>query len=192
MADGILTGDDIRLWQREGGVVIDPFVDGQVNPASYDLTLGDEVCVYERWVRCEPGALMRPKHLVLDVREEPEVTRMTIGPEGLVLEPSIGYLMHTVERVHTKRFVPVLDGKSSLGRLFMQVHATAGYGDPGFDGQYTLEVTVQHPLRVYAGMRVAQIRFHTTLGIPRQLYDGKYKGEASRGAVPSRAWKQFK
>jgi dCTP deaminase len=108
------------------------------------------------------------------------------------LEPNVGYLMHTIERVHTKKYVPVLDGKSSIGRLFMKVHETAGYGDAGFDGQYTLEVTVVHPLRVYPGMRIAQMRFHTILGEVQKLYAGNYTGEAAKGPVPSRAWRQFR
>ena len=89
------------------------------------------------------------------------------------------------------RHVPVLDGKSSLARLFVSVHATAGYGDAGFDGQYTLEVTVTHPIVVFAGMRIAQIRFHTMHGEVGKLYSGNYTGETSKGAVASRAYKQF-
>ena len=99
--------------------------------------------------------------------------------------------MHTVERIHTKKYVPVLDGKSSIGRLFMKIHETAGYGDPGFNGQYTLEVTVVHPLRVYAGMRVAQMRFHSICGEVEKPYNGNYVGDAARGPVASRAYKQF-
>jgi dCTP deaminase len=72
----------------------------------------------------------------------------------------------------------------------MVVHATAGYGDPGFDGQYTLEVTVMHPLRVYSGMRVAQMRFHTVVG-EVDLYRGSYAGDLARGPVASTAYRQF-
>jgi dCTP deaminase len=73
----------------------------------------------------------------------------------------------------------------------MKVHETAGYGDPGFSGNYTLEVTVQHPLHVYAGMRVAQIRFHTIVGNVEKPYAGNYVKETATGPVASRAWKQF-
>jgi dCTP deaminase len=101
--------------------------------------------------------------------------------------------MHTAERIVTDSFVPVLDGKSSLGRLFMQVHATAGYGDPGFDGQYTLEVTVTQPVVIYAGMRFCQIRFHTLVGFQRTSYQAKghYIGPLAEGPVASMSWKQF-
>lgn len=93
--------------------------------------------------------------------------------------------------------MPVLDGKSSIGRLGVQVHVTAGYGDPGFDGQYTLEVTSVYPVRVYPGMRFCQMRFHTrdlgdqTVLKGPLLYAGSYEGETSRGPVPSMIWRQF-
>jgi dCTP deaminase len=133
------------------------------------------------------------KDEVLDVRDEPETVKFTIDPDrGWLLRPGVGYLMHTAERVHTKKYVPVLDGKSSVGRLFMVVHVTAGYGDPGFNGQYTLEVTVQHTLRIYPGMRIAQIRFHTIAGAVEKPYEGNYVGENARGPIGSKAYRQFK
>jgi dCTP deaminase len=196
----VLTGDEITAALQRGDIEIDPYDASQVNPASYDLRLGDGVAVYNDWVytveeAMSPscgGRLSAYDHKTpLSVKVEPRVTRYVIGEDGFILKPGIGYLMHTLERVHTEKYVPVLDGKSSIGRLFIQVHATAGYGDAGFDGQYTLEVLVAHPVRVYAGMRVAQIRFHTMQGKVR-LYHGNYTGEAARGAVPSRAWRQFR
>lgn len=203
---GILTDLAIREAVDKGEIEIDPFDPKQLNPASYDLRLGTGVAVYDTWVapayvRRERGGPMyvthrdhdrlRPTDQEMDAKLEPPITRFAIGDDGLVLEPNIGYLMHTAERIATKRFVPVIDGKSSLARLFVSVHETAGYGDAGFDGQYTLEVTVKHPIRLYAGMRIAQIRFHTMRGEVGKLYAGNYAGETSRGAVASRAWKQF-
>lgn len=138
---------------------------------------------------------------ILDCKKPLETLDFEIDPEvGWVLKPGIGYLMHTVERIKTLKYNPILDGKSSIGRLFLQIHATAGYGDPGFDGQYTLEVIVQHPIRVYPGMRICQIRFQTlftddpeVIG-PLRTYDqiGKYTHDQARGAVASQAWRQFK
>lgn len=112
--------------------------------------------------------------------------------DGWLLKPGIGYLMHTAERIWTTKYVPVLDGKSSLGRLFMTAHVTAGYGDPGFNGQYTLEVVVTHPVVVYPGMRFCQIRFHTYVG-EHLHYEttGHYTGALAEGPVPSMSWKQF-
>ncbi len=222
---GILPDNLIRAAVAAGDIEIDPYNPAHVNPVSYDLTLGEEVAVYKRWVYYDAEYDVRPslpgsphiqlgisraeitgkprdgsdmypfKDEVQDVRHEPEIATFKIDPErGWLLRPGIGYLMHTRERILTKKFVPVLDGKSSIGRLFMVVHVTAGYGDPGFNGQYTLEVVVTHPLRVYAGMRIAQMRFHTIAseyGVEKP-YEGNYVGTDARGPVASKAFRQFK
>jgi dCTP deaminase len=190
---GILTDSAIMAAVETGDILIEPFRLDQVNPSSYDLTLGPEVRVYEEWVDLEGGEQHAyPRSRILDIRQEPKTVAFQIPEDGIVLRPGIGYLMHTAERVRSFRYNPVLDGKSSIARLFLQVHA-AGYGDLGFDGQYTLEVTAVHPLRIYSGMRIAQMRFHTLEGEVRRSYQetGHYTGEAARGAVASQAWKQF-
>lgn len=200
---GILSDTAILAAIDKGEIEIDPFVPEHVNVTSYDLTLGDEVKVYRAWVR-EPGLHADGLELqpmptlipegIFDSRLEPGTFDYKINPKlGWVLKPGIGYLMHTRERVMTRKYNPILDGKSSIGRLFIQVHATAGYGDPGFDGQYTLEVIVQHPVRVYPGMRFCQIRFHTIAGELGKTYDqvGHYTRTQARGAIPSQAWRQF-
>lgn len=130
---------------------------------------------------------------ILSARHKHETVTFEMDPEkGWLLKPGIGYLMHTAERIWTTKYVPVLDGKSSLGRLFMTAHVTAGYGDPGFNGQYTLEVVVTHPVIVYPGMRFCQIRFHTYIG-EHLHYEktGHYTGALAEGPVPSMSWKQF-
>jgi dCTP deaminase len=180
----ILTGPEILRQVKLGEIEIDPFVPEHVNPASVDLTLGREIMEYD-----VPEECGRRRNW-LDAREKnPTFTHM-MG-ERYLLEPGRLYLMHTIERVCAKKFVPVLDGKSSLARLGVSIHATAGFGDPGFDGQWTLEVTCVLPVRLYAGMRVAQMRFHAVQGEVEQ-YAGNYVGEASRGPVASRSWRQFK
>lgn len=206
---GILSDRAIREAVAASEIRIDPFDGAHLNPASYDLTLGDEVTVYDGWVDVagEPhredtdGSRLFLRNATYDVRQEPVAVKFRMGRErGWVLKPGIGYLMHTHERIWTERFVPVLDGKSSIGRLFLQVHVTAGYGDPGFDGQYTLEVIATHPVRIFPGMRIAQIRFHTIdsggdefRGVEKPYNRvGHYTGDHARGAVPSQAWRQFK
>lgn len=171
---GILSGNAIREGLERGVIQIEPLQMEHLNPASFDLTLGEGVAEY-----IVDGEL--------DARQPPYCWHYKIGREGIVLQPGRAYLMHTAEKVHTTRYVPVLDGKSSLGRLFISVHETAGYIDPGFAGQITLEVTVTHPVRVYAGMRFCQIRFHSIVGEPI-LYPetgGHYVGALAEGAVPS-------
>ena len=176
----ILSGPMIRREVAQGNIEIDPFDPEQINPASYDLTLGDEVLCYEFG-------------MIHDAKEEPTKFRHArIGPEGFVVHPGKGYLMATAERVHTDKYVGCLDGKSSMGRLFLLCHFTAGYVDPSFSGQLTLEVaTHEASIRLYAGMRIAQIRFHAMLGEPMK-YEGNYHGDAAKGPVPSALWKQFR
>jgi dCTP deaminase len=198
---GVLSGRAIEQAMAEGRIQVDPFDRKYVNPASYDLTLGDGVRVYEHSVFSHPrswsgpgaedGSNFEPNHNnSLDSRIANSTKSFKIGEDGWLLKPGIGYLMHTHERVCTDSYVPVLDGKSSIGRLFITIHVTAGYGDPGFNGQFTLEVTSTQPVRVYAGMRFCQVRFHTISGEP-VLYQGHYTGAKAVGAIPSRSWEQF-
>jgi dCTP deaminase len=198
-AAGILTGPEIRRQIEEGRITIDPFNARNVNPASVDLTLGNQVTMYngtyrpKRWTKfVDDGSLYRVENkdskLVWDTRCAWPTTTMTIDRDvGWVLKPELSYLLHTAERVHTDHYVPIIDGKSSGGRAFIMVHYTAGYGDPGFNGQFTLEVTSRFPVRVYPGMKLCQVRFHTMIGDPL-LYEGTYAG-ASMGAVGSRLYK---
>lgn len=196
---GILSGKKIVEEIENGRIKIDPFDNKYVNPISVDLTLGDQVAVYEDWVETweyiadQDGRFLTPKEFGLSVKNEPSIKTFKINPDrGWFLKPGIGYLMHTNERVATDYYVPVIDGKSSVGRLFIQVHATAGIGDPGFDGQYTLEVIVQHPIRVFPGMRIAQVRFfEISGGVTNYRETGNYKNELAIGPVPSRLWKSF-
>ena len=181
----ILTGQEIRRQVEDGKIEITPFYLKQINPASYDLRLGDKYLTYA------PRYAVVPSRWLLDSKSENLVEEHLIYPDGVTLEPGTLYLMHTTEIIHTNQFVSVIDGKSSLARLGIVTHLTAGYGDPGFRGQYTLEVSVVHPVRVYAGMRFCQIRFHTVQG-ERIQYRGNYTGEAAMGPVASRSWKQFK
>jgi dCTP deaminase len=182
----ILTGPEIRRQIAEGGIRIDPYVPEHVNQSSVDLTLGDEVVTYDMNPFTN-GAVFE-----LDARVENKFERKKIG-KSITLAPGTLYLMHTVERVHTDKFAIMIDGKSSLGRLGVLVHMTAGYVDPGFDGQYTLEVTCVLPVRLYAGMRVCQIRFHTLHGELESYQErGNYVGERAVGPVPSQSWRQFK
>ncbi len=196
---GILSGLEIAREVQSGAIQIEPFSERQVNPASYDLRLADQVVIYrnagmhpQEQMMCMslPGAT--PVGVTIDSKKKLEVLATSVDEEGLLLKPGLLYLMCTVERVHTKKYVPVLDGKSSIGRLGIFTHATAGYGDPGFDGQYTLEVTVVHPVRIYPNMRFAQIRFHQLVGdVLDYQKTGHYTNRASRGPVPSLCWRQF-
>lgn len=190
---GILSGTRIWACVLSGEIDIDPFVPEHINPASVDLTLGSTVRQYVD-TKQPTDPLLQPIQYVHDVKiEHPLVVANEIPVGGFVLWPGHLYLMHTVERVHTKKFVPVLDGKSSIGRLGVQVHLTAGFGDPGFDGQYTLEVVTFRAVRLYAGMRICQMRFHALDGdAVDYTQTGSYVGLSAQGPVASHVHKQFK
>jgi dCTP deaminase len=177
----ILTGPEIVRRVRAGAIVIDPFDAALVNPASVDLRLG------RGWRRYAPTLVPGGSR---DIRVSWPSECFEIPEGGLVLFPSELTLLHTAERVGSRDLVCCLDGKSSVARMGICVHLTAGFGDPGFVGQYTLEVTTVYPVRIYAGMRFCQVRFHEVVGeIAR--YAGHYVGDAAVGPVPSMCWKQF-
>ena len=117
----ILSGHEIRQQLGEN-IHIDPFDDKRVNPNSYNLSLHDELLVYEE--------------VVLDMRKSNRVARVHIPEEGLVLTPNQLYLGRTVERTETHNLVPMIEGRSSIGRLGLFVHVTAGFGDVGFAGYW--------------------------------------------------------
>jgi dCTP deaminase len=200
MEQGVLRGSAIQRAVEAGDIEVDPFNPEHINPASIDLLLGPKIAVYERWVKEYDSGIGSPPQFpfyrddkVLDVKVKPHVRTYDIGEGGFVLQPQILYLMHTVERVTTKKYEPIIEGKSSIGRLGIFVHITAGYGDPGFNGQYTLEVLAVHPVRIYAGMRICQMRFMTLVGEETDYQKtGNYVGELAQGPVPSQAYKQFK
>jgi dCTP deaminase len=156
----VLSGHEIQ--QRLGTtIVIDPFDPSRLNPNSYNLTLHDELMVYEE--------------LVLDMRRPSRVRRFAIPPEGIVLQPSRLYLGRTAERTETRDLVPMIEGRSSIGRLGLFVHVTAGFGDVGFCGYWTLEMFAVQPVRIYAGVAICQIFYHDIRGDYTPYASDKYQ-----------------
>lgn len=170
----ILTGDEIlnNLGKR---IRIEPFAVEQLNPNSYNLRLHDELLVYE--------------DEVLDMKRPPQVTRLRIPPEGFVIEPGRLYLGRTMEYTETQGFVPMLEGRSSIGRLGLFVHVTAGFGDTGFCGFWTLEISAIQPIRIYAGVEVCQIYYHQVVGEIAKYRSDKYQN--NRDVQPSMLYKDF-
>lgn len=170
----ILSGKEIARIQG-GDIVIDPFDPNKLNPNSYNLTLHDELLVYEKEL--------------LDMRI-PNATRLLkIPPEGLVLEPGRLYLGRTREYTKTEHYVPMLEGRSSTGRLGLFVHVTAGFGDVGFSGYWTLEIFCVQPIRVYAGVDICQIYYHAIQGDYEPYQSGKYQNNT--GIQPSLLYRDF-
>ena len=170
----ILTGGEIKA-QLGKNVIIDPFDERQLNPNSYNVRLHNELLVYEE--------------IVLDMRRPNRYRRYTIPEEGLVLSPNQLYLGRTVERTETYNLVPMLEGRSSVGRLGLFVHVTAGFGDVGFRGYWTLEMFAVQPIRVYPGVEIAQIFYHTVEGEVSEYRGGKYQN--NQDIQPSLLFKDF-
>ena len=164
----ILSGDEIR-GRLGTDIEIDPFREGQLNPNSYNLTLHDEVMTYEE--------------VVLDMKKPNRTRRLTIPPEGIVLSPNQLYLARTAERTETHNLVPMIEGRSSIGRLGLFVHCTAGFGDVGFCGYWTLEMFAVQPVRIYAGVPICQIFYHQITGEITEYCSDKYQN--NRDIQPS-------
>ncbi len=197
----ILTGHKILELQESGELGLDPFEASRVNPVSVDVTLGQGVAIYEGTYTVAPsngkpldGSNLWPildwGNFCVDSKRLLHIQRFSISDEGWILKPGICYLMCTAERIKTGSFVSVLDGKSSIGRLFIKIHETAGYIDTGWNGHVTLEVTCQFPVRVYAGMRIGQVRFHSVSGEVTNYHDkGNYPSDSVDEPTPSKAYK---
>ncbi|HOQ16455.1 MAG TPA: dCTP deaminase [Defluviitaleaceae bacterium] len=156
----ILSGREIK--RRLGKeIIIEPFVESQLNPNSYNLRLHNELLVYEEDV--------------LDMKKRNKAKRIIIPPEGLKLEPGRLYLGRTVEYTKTDGFVPMLEGRSSIGRLGLFIHVTAGFGDVGFSGYWTLEIFCIQPIIIYPNIEICQIYYHDILGEYDRYSSGKYQ-----------------
>ncbi|MCL2616384.1 MAG: dCTP deaminase, partial [Defluviitaleaceae bacterium] len=147
-----------------------------LNPNSYNLRLANELLVYESHT--------------LDMKTPNATQSLSIPPEGLVLVPGRLYLGRTIEYTETRDLVPMLEGRSSIGRLGLFVHVTAGFGDVGFKGFWTLEIHCIHPIRVYAGVEMCQIYYHTIEGEYVE-YDSAGKYQNNNGIQPSMLHKDF-
>ena len=156
----ILTGKEIQ--RRLGGdIMIQPFDVALLNPNSYNLRLHNEFLLYEEEK--------------LDMKEKNPTQRITMPQEGLLLQPNRLYLGRTLEYTATHNLVPMLEGRSSIGRLGISVHITAGFGDVGFRGYWTLEIYVVQPVRIYPGIAICQIFYHTLEGEVEEYDSDKYQ-----------------
>ena len=171
----ILSG--IEIEERIGkDIDISPYDKSQLNPNSYNLRLHNELLVYD--------------DSVLDMKKENKSSRLIIPEEGLQLDPGKLYLGRTVEHTRTDKLVPMLEGRSSIGRLGMFVHVTAGFGDVGFNGFWTLEIFVVQPLIIYPNVEVCQIYFHHIDGEYATYKSGKYQN--NEGIQASKLYQDFK
>ncbi len=170
----LLSGDEIRRRQNDG-LLIDPFDPDRLNPNSYNLSLHDELLVYEE--------------VVLDAAAPNRYRRIEIPPEGLTLQPNMLYLGRTIEHTETHGLVPMIQGRSSLGRLGLFINPGGSVGDCGYCGTWTLEMHCVQPVRIYPNMQVCQIYYLHVTGQCTEYCSDKYQN--SRDIQPSLLYREL-
>ncbi|MEO5725165.1 MAG: dCTP deaminase [Ilumatobacteraceae bacterium] len=184
----ILSDHTLREQIALGRIVIEPFDERCVQPSSIDVKLSSHFRVF----RNHTSGVIDVKSAV-DLTEPVEVS----ADGGFMLHPGEFVLASTLERIVVPDdMVSRIDGKSSLGRLGLIIHSTAGFIDPGFDGHITLELTniATLPITLYPAMKVGQISFMrmtTAADNPygKGAHGSKYQGQ--RGPTPSRYYENF-
>lgn len=171
----ILSGKEIQN-RLDKDIFIDPYHKDQLNPNSYNLKLHNELLVYENHT--------------LDMKTKNTTKSIIIPEDGLLLEPGTLYLGRTHEYTRTENCIPMLEGRSSIGRLGLFIHITAGFGDVGFNGYWTLEIFCVQPIKIYPGVEICQIYYHTIEGEFEKYQSGKYQN--NQGIQPSLLYKDFK
>lgn len=155
----ILTDHIIRLAIVSGEILIEPYCSNCLGSNSYDVHLSKHLAVY--------------KSPIIDAKADNDLEHFEISEDGFILEPNKLYLGSTIEYTETHLHVPFLEGKSSTGRLGVSIHATAGKGDIGFCGHWTLEISCVQPVRIYAGMPIGQLIYFQTQGECLNPYNKK-------------------
>ncbi|MFA7514607.1 MAG: dCTP deaminase [Bacilli bacterium] len=171
----MLSGEEIINQIKEGNIVIEPYDEKNVGANSYYVHLGDELVIYEEEV--------------LECKRPNKTKTIKIPEEGYVIQPGELYLARTVEYTETNNFVPLLNGRFSLAALGITIHITAGFGDNGFKGTWTLEIFCIKPVRIYPNMRVGQLAYFPVIGEGNIKYKGKYLNQ--KDVTPSKLYKDF-
>lgn len=170
----ILSGKEI-IKHMGKDIIIEPFDKKRINPNSYNLSLYNELMVYE--------------DKVIDMKKLNSTKKIIIPEEGLLLQPDKLYLGRTNEYTKTEKYVPMLEGRSSTGRLGLFIHVSAGFGDIGFSGYWTLEIFCVQPVIIYPNVEICQIYYHNILGEYDLYKSNKYQNNES--IQPSLMYKDF-
>ena len=174
----LLTDFEILEMIEKKEIVITPFDRSRLGSNSYDVRLAKTFGMYD--------------DEVIDAKRHNKITLFDIPEEGFVLYPDKFYLATTMEYTETHTTVPFIEGKSSVGRLGINIHATACKGDIGFCGYWTLELSTQIPVRVYPGMPIGQLLYFKTSGNCITPYSQKASAKYSNQPpvpVESMMWK---
>jgi dCTP deaminase len=171
---------DTRILEEieKGTIKIDPYNRFDLGSNSYDVHLGNTLAKYD--------------NIELDAKKHNTISSFEIPDEGFLLLPNEFYLGVTLEYTETHAHVPFLEGKSSTGRLGIDIHATAGKGDVGFCGNWTLEISVKQPVRVYKGMPIGQLIYFPVDGEIAVKYNQKQNAKYSHQPnkpIESMMWK---
>lgn len=179
----MLLASEIRKAISDGSIKISDFRESALNPNSYNLRVGNMI------KQVMPNALNGKLEYI-----DPDIPMVCktgeISDRGTMLFPGYVYLVPTMETVSTDKYVPIITGRSSYGRLGMSVHREAGFGDIGFSGTWTLQIDVVTPTLLHPYREICQVYFSEVVGEPELLYRGKYQN--SNGAVESLAWRDIK
>lgn len=170
----LLSGEEIRQ-RLNNELLIDPFDPERLNPNSYNLALHNELLVYEE--------------VVLDAASPNRYRRIEIPPDGLTLQPNMLYLGRTVEHTETHELVPMIQGRSSLGRLGLFINPGGSIGDCGYCGTWTLEMHCVQPVRIYPNMQICQIYYMQLAGKCAGYCSDKYQN--SRDIQPSLMYREL-
>lgn len=170
----ILSGKEI-IKHIGNEIIIEPFDQKRINPNSYNLSLANELLVYD--------------NDILDMKKPNSTSKIFIPEDGLLLKPNTLYLGRTNEFTRTHKYVPMLEGRSSTGRLGLFIHITAGFGDVGFAGYWTLEIFCVQPIKIYPNVEICQIYYHNIDGDYDSYKSGKYQNNT--GIQPSLMYKDF-
>lgn len=168
----ILSGNSFKQEIELGNIVISPFFEKYVNPNSYDLHLGK--------------SLYRLDDEEVDPLKDHKWFEFDLSERERIIQPGKLYLAHTIEIAGSSVYIPKIEGKSTLARLGLSIHLTAGYGDIGFIGSWTLEITTVKPFVLRYGMPICQIEFDVIKGDKHIFYNGKYNAQTSVGLPQAR------
>lgn len=195
----MILGNEKILEELGKNIVIEPYDEKCLNPNSYNLHLYPKLKVYDVPMKYNfpkgSGNILHemiPESITfmnpLDMKADNPTHEIIIPEDGLTLYPGILYLGMTNEFTATDKYLPMLEGRSSIGRLGINIHATAGFGDVGFKGRWTLEISCVQPVKIYPNIEICQIYYQEVEGNTKP-YNGKYQNSMDIGS--SKFFKEF-
>jgi len=196
----VLLAHEIEKEIKKGNIFVKPFNKKNLAINSIDVTLNNKLYTYEpvkvfysEKLKSFVAAKYEEDSILLDMKKENKVYEVIIPEEGLVLLPGILYLGSTNEKAGSDKYIPMYEGRSSMARLGIQSHISAGFGDLGFKSNWTLEIAVVHRIKIYPNIRIGQVYFHKVEKESlkqAKKYIGKYVNQEE--ATASKSYEDFK